>query len=347
MQNSTAVERKSTGRGDTNEKTFRIPVSTGIFEHYQNMLDSIWLFLWYIDRTTKETDGVGFVLGGMPIIDSKPAETFGVPVKTIRRWRKMLVAGGYVTVRRTAYGCCVTLPKSKKWKWGPTLVSPQSSSSSTDLPTGEILTTKDSTHSGHSDLPSGAQRLPVPNTETARNGKYKEDKAVDLAVDSKKNSRHDAVRRRVDAELRCSSKRVFSSLEKRQKLIDRISGKIHKLGDLYSDYVDRCKKRGFECPFGKDEEEAFKALQYKPDLKSPLLSDDFVSAVVEVHDENREKGLSASILCSKVIDFCDRERKSNKTLGGDGGYYYPPDFGDHRDRLSETERVNQSSRSSV
>jgi hypothetical protein len=116
---------------------------------------------------------------------------------------------------------------------------------------------------------------------------------------------------------------------------------------LYSEYIDRCKKKGLECPFGKDEEEAFKALQYKPDLKSPLLSDDFVSAVVEVYDENREKGLSASILCSKVIDFCERERKSNKTLGGDGGYYYPPDFGDHRDRLSETERVNQSSRSSV
>jgi hypothetical protein len=344
MQNNTAVPRKSADRGGTNEKTFRIPVSTGIFEHCPNMLDSIWLFLWYIDKTTKETDGVGLVLGGMPIIDSKPAAALGVPVKTIRRWRKMLAAGGYVTVRRTAYGCCVTLPKSKKWKWGLTLVSPQSSSSSRDLPNAEISTSNESTRSGHSDFPSGTQRLPVPGTETARNGKYKEDKAVDLAVDSKKNSRHDAVRRPVDAELRCSSRGAFSPSEKKQKLFGRLIAKISEQGDLFSECRRACRKKGWD-PFGVEEQQAFEALQYKPDLDSPLLSWDFVSAVVEVYDENRQKGLPASILCSKVIDFCERERKSNKTLGCDGGYYYPPDFVDHRNRLSATERANQSSRS--
>ncbi|MGH9866067.1 MAG: hypothetical protein ACRD4H_11695, partial [Candidatus Acidiferrales bacterium] len=57
-------------------KTFRIPVSTGIFEHYPRIGEAIWLLLFYVDRTTEEisaSDGrlIGRVLGGCPMRDAE------------------------------------------------------------------------------------------------------------------------------------------------------------------------------------------------------------------------------------------------------------------------------------
>lgn len=187
MQNNTAVEHKSRGKEGANEKTFRISVSTGIFEHCPDMLDSLWLFLWYIDKTTKETNGNGIVLGGMPIVDSRPSAQLGVSVKTIRRWRHLLVTKGYIRALRTPYGYCITLLKSKKWNWGPNPVHSSPTSAARDLPKREISTTEESARSGHSDLPIRAERVPDPGIESARNGKYKEDKAVDLTFDSNKD----------------------------------------------------------------------------------------------------------------------------------------------------------------
>ena len=159
MQISTAAVSKSRKKEGAYEKTFRIPISTGLFEHCPDMLDAIWLFIWYIDKTTKEiedeetNDRTGIVLGGMPIVDAKPAAALGVPVKTIRRWRKMLADGGYAVFCRTPYGYSVTLPNSKKWSWGPTLVDSKPKLSNRDLPKREISTPKESYRFGHRDFP--------------------------------------------------------------------------------------------------------------------------------------------------------------------------------------------------
>jgi len=175
MQNNTAVVSKSRKKEGAYEKTFRIPISTGLFEHCPDMLDAIWLFMWYIDKTTEEEDGNGIVLGGMPIVDAKPAAALGVPVKTIRRWRNMLAVGGYAVVCRTPYGYSVTLPKSKKWNWGPSLVTSKDTPPARDLPKREISTPEETSRFGQGDLPNRAERLPVSGRETSRNGKYKED----------------------------------------------------------------------------------------------------------------------------------------------------------------------------
>jgi hypothetical protein len=183
-ENTATAPLLSSGKERRDEKTYRIHVSTGIFEHCPDMLDSVWLFFWYIDRTTEESNGEGRVLGGMPIIDSRPASELRMPVKTIRRWRLHLGGKGYIRILRTPYGHVVTLLKSKKWNWGPTLVQPEKTGAR-DFPKGEI-STKEIPHSGHSDLPNGAVRLPVSGSQISRNGKYKEDKAVqdrDRAVD--------------------------------------------------------------------------------------------------------------------------------------------------------------------
>lgn len=102
--------------------TFRIPVSNGILtpEHYQRMGDSIWYFMWCVDRTTKEVaDGTGnvygTVLGGMPCHDKDIASSFGVHVNTIRTWRIRLTKEKYIKATRTPNGYSIKVLKSKKW----------------------------------------------------------------------------------------------------------------------------------------------------------------------------------------------------------------------------------------
>jgi hypothetical protein len=69
------------------------------------------------------------------------------------------------------------------------------------------------------------------------------------------------------------------------------------------------------------------------------LTYDFVLAVLIVCDEHRGKSVSRGNLCSKVIDYCDREIKAATKLGMPGASNcWPPDFQDYRNRLRAEER---------
>jgi hypothetical protein len=161
QKNNLAEVVPSSGKQHSNEKTYRIPISTGIFDHYSAIGDALWLFLWYIDKTTTEGDSKGFVLGGCPIADSKPAGVFGVPVKTARRWRERLTMGVYIEAIRTPYGHRITVKKSKK-KW-------------LSVPTNSP---RENSRGGKSEFPQREERIPVAGIENSRSGKYKEDIAV-------------------------------------------------------------------------------------------------------------------------------------------------------------------------
>lgn len=151
MKNSTAQsnwcqgERESV-HGQTSHvsepSAFWFPMYEGIFEHAPALADAVWLFMWLIARTTREPDGRGSVLGGIPVPDERPAGELGFPVKTIRRWRRMLLSGGYVSVDRAAHGYRYTLLKSKKWQ----------KKGKSDLPKLPITS--------ESDLPLRAVRVP-------------------------------------------------------------------------------------------------------------------------------------------------------------------------------------------
>jgi len=110
-------------------KNYRIPVSNGIFEHKKEIGNALWLFLWYIDKTTKEyTDENGIkwgrVYGGMPFCDSDPAGTLGDSKNTVKRDRQTLTKKGYIRVKRTPYGQIVEVKKSIKWGWKPPAFTP-------------------------------------------------------------------------------------------------------------------------------------------------------------------------------------------------------------------------------
>jgi len=123
-QNTLAVSLESSEKEKPRGKTYRIPVSNGIFEHYSKLKDSRWLLDLFVDWTTKElqvADGSydGLVLGGKPIRDEDTASPFGCCSRTTRRWRQRLASYGYISQLRTPNGYVIRLKKSKKWPKGP------------------------------------------------------------------------------------------------------------------------------------------------------------------------------------------------------------------------------------
>jgi hypothetical protein len=158
MKNSTAQsscrqgEKENVGQDSqvSESSTFWFPVYEGVFEHAPLIRDAVWFFMWLIARTTREPDGRGKVLGGIPISDERPAGELGFPVKTVRRWRRMLLVGGYIEVVRTPYGFNYTLLKSKKWQ----------NQQKRDFPKLPISLTQNG-QIGHRDRPNRAERVPA------------------------------------------------------------------------------------------------------------------------------------------------------------------------------------------
>jgi hypothetical protein len=155
-ENNALALQESSEKEDIHGKTSQIsepsvywfPVYEGIFEHAPVLKDAVWLFMWLIARTTDDADGKGKVLGCIPIHDDRPANEVGFPVKTIRRWRRMLVRGGYIKTVRTPYGFRYTVLKSKKRR------NPQKR----DLPKLPI-SHQESAQIGHRELPLRAERV--------------------------------------------------------------------------------------------------------------------------------------------------------------------------------------------
>jgi hypothetical protein len=138
------------------EKSFRLPIWSGILEHHKRMGDAIWLFIWCIDKTTKErtTEGgerLGAILRGAPIRDGDIAQSIpGSSRKLVRKWRQRLVAGGYLIQKRTPYGHILEVYKSKKW---PT-------KEPGELPKRVTLPEERTTQTGTETYPNGHREVP-------------------------------------------------------------------------------------------------------------------------------------------------------------------------------------------
>jgi len=84
-------------------------------DHREAIGIAVWEFLWCIDRTTKEADGVGLVLGGKEVSAKMISDDLGITDRTVRANLKKLERAGYVTLRQGKHGYLITVPKSKKW----------------------------------------------------------------------------------------------------------------------------------------------------------------------------------------------------------------------------------------
>jgi hypothetical protein len=103
--------------------TFAIPISSGIFAHCQKIGIAIWVFIWMIDRTTREVsadDGCaeGLVYGAKPIRAREIARDLGMATRTVHAHIEQLIEAGYL--RRIDYGeglpSGYSVVRSKKWK---------------------------------------------------------------------------------------------------------------------------------------------------------------------------------------------------------------------------------------
>lgn len=96
-----------------------------MFDHREKVGPAFWEFLWCVDRTTFERDGLGYVLGGKVLTSAEiAADIFGVEVaakhsKTVERHLQRLARNKLIERRRCGNGCRIWVVNSKKWGvWG-------------------------------------------------------------------------------------------------------------------------------------------------------------------------------------------------------------------------------------
>jgi hypothetical protein len=106
---------KNHGRKYLSKPSHPIPVWNGILEHRERMGSAIWEFLWCLDRVTRETDGVGIVLGGKPVKIHEIMEGCpGSDGETVRQHLRILEERKYIRRRRTPYGHSIEVLNSRK-----------------------------------------------------------------------------------------------------------------------------------------------------------------------------------------------------------------------------------------
>ena len=118
MENTRKQQKKS-------NQSFPIPIWSGLFDHREKVGPAFWEFLWCVDRTTFERDGLGYVLGGKVLTSAEiAADIFGVEVaakhsKTVERHLQRLARHKLIERRRCGNGCRIWVVNSKKWGvWG-------------------------------------------------------------------------------------------------------------------------------------------------------------------------------------------------------------------------------------
>jgi hypothetical protein len=77
------------------------------------------MFLWCLDRITRDEEGWGLVLGGKPVKDAEIARRLGLHKNSIHRDRGNLIRGNYIEAIRTPYGFRYRVRNSRKFgAWG-------------------------------------------------------------------------------------------------------------------------------------------------------------------------------------------------------------------------------------
>lgn len=121
-------------------KGFFIEITNRLLEgkHRKAMGESVWLFMWLLDRMTSINEsGVGKVLGGKPIKYEDVNDDLDLPERTYRRWVSILKNTGYINTLRTPYGIVISVNKAKK-RFGkrdvPKMAHPDMPKSVRDVP---------------------------------------------------------------------------------------------------------------------------------------------------------------------------------------------------------------------
>jgi hypothetical protein len=162
--------------------TFAIPISSGILAHCQKIGIALWVFIWLIDRTTREVPSAngcteGLVYGGRAIRAHEIGRELEMPTRTVQAHLDRLVAYGYLRRINHAQGVAsgYAVLRSKKWKPKlPILVDQEPASTaqnSADLRRKPALSAQDSAQTP----PFSAQTPPFSAQTPQNSAPYKED----------------------------------------------------------------------------------------------------------------------------------------------------------------------------
>lgn len=98
-------------------KGFDIEIKNNLLEpkHIEAMNQSVWLYMWLVDKMTSvNEDGIGLVLGGKPIKYSEVKAELGISKNTYSRWIDKLLSYPYIVITRTPYGIVFRVLKAHK-----------------------------------------------------------------------------------------------------------------------------------------------------------------------------------------------------------------------------------------
>ena len=141
--------------------SYPIPLWNGIFDHRPKIGPALWVYLWCLDRITREESGVGFVLGGSVVHAERIAADLQDSDRTVRRHLKRLARHKYIGLKRDPYGFIITVAKSRKFN---------------------IWRADKNGHPERTKMPVRADKSAGQTANFVRS--IKEDTAVDSAVDS-------------------------------------------------------------------------------------------------------------------------------------------------------------------
>lgn len=94
-----------------------ISITNNLLEdkHYEAMGQSVWLYMWLIDKMTDISEGQGIVNGGYPI--SYEQVRTNLPSLSERTYHRMVATlrdAGYINTVKAKYGLYITINKAKK-----------------------------------------------------------------------------------------------------------------------------------------------------------------------------------------------------------------------------------------
>jgi hypothetical protein len=157
-----------------------IYVWNGILEpkHRERIGPAIWLFLYFIDRTTKERPNQhnpeeiqGWVYGKMPLTLKRMANETGIPERTISAHLIRLENHDYIRTVRAPHGLIILVQNSCKWLKGEKENGRTSRGHFAD---------KRSAENGESRYARNGESPAESCVSPAENGECRKDKAVDF-----------------------------------------------------------------------------------------------------------------------------------------------------------------------
>lgn len=109
----------SHGRKYGEKDSHPIPLWNGILDHCQRIGPALWEFIWLLDKVTEDRDGLGIVLGGVPVKAEQIANDLREHLNSARAHLSTLERECYIVRTRTPYGQVIRVRNSRKfgiWK---------------------------------------------------------------------------------------------------------------------------------------------------------------------------------------------------------------------------------------